>query len=207
MNQNLNITDKKVPLEYYGFIYKTTFPDGMIYVGKTKKRINVMYFGSGGEFSKQEKSVGKKNLKREIIIFVNSSKHLMLFETQFIRKLDSINPLVGYNKRSDSHDFVYTEESCRKIGDRHRNKVLSKETRDKISKTRIERKIQAHNKGIPASEEQKKNQSVKMSGENHPMYGKTHRKSTIKKMKKKRASQILPKLDRNEKGRFLKLKR
>lgn len=46
---NLNISNKIVPENYFGFIYKTTFPNGMIYVGETEKRTEENYFGSGNK--------------------------------------------------------------------------------------------------------------------------------------------------------------
>ena len=60
-----------VPEEYYGFIYKTVFPNGKIYIGQTTKRVDVNYLGTGGLFLRNAfKKYGKENCVREILRFL-----------------------------------------------------------------------------------------------------------------------------------------
>ena len=46
MNNNLNTTSIPIPQEYYGFLFKTKFPDEKIYIGQTTKEVKISYFGS-----------------------------------------------------------------------------------------------------------------------------------------------------------------
>jgi len=93
----LNCTNKQIPDLYYGFIYKTTLPDGKIYIGQTTNRFNKNYYGSGTNISKFINENGKSCLNREILKFVNSQKSLNKFEEIFIRKFKSYNENIGLN--------------------------------------------------------------------------------------------------------------
>lgn len=87
----------EIPEEYYGFIYKTTFPNGKIYIGQTTLRINKNYFGSGHIAILAIKKYGTENLKREIIKFVDSKNKLDVWEKILIKKHKSFDSLIGYN--------------------------------------------------------------------------------------------------------------
>ena len=95
--EKLNITNKQIPETYAGFIYKTIFPNGKIYVGQSTKRINIIYFGSGKDCEKAIKEHGKKNLIREILRFCATQIQLDFWEAYWIKKLKATDPEVGYN--------------------------------------------------------------------------------------------------------------
>lgn len=63
---NLNCTNKNVPKDYFGFIYKTIFPNGKIYIGQSTRNINLSYFGSGIKVHSFLKTNSNDELKREI---------------------------------------------------------------------------------------------------------------------------------------------
>lgn len=95
----LNYSNKEIPCVYYGFIYKTIFPNGKIYIGQTTKRVNELYFGSGGIYFKNAiNKYGKKCLKRIILKFVQNKKSLDIFEHIYIKKCKSDNSNFGYNE-------------------------------------------------------------------------------------------------------------
>lgn len=93
----LNCTDKAIPNKYYGFIYKTIFPNGKIYVGQTTKRVDRKYLGSGTKVKDFIDSKGEEGIKREILIFCKNQKILNKFEEVFITNLDCLNKNRGYN--------------------------------------------------------------------------------------------------------------
>ena len=78
-------------------IYKTTNKiDGKIYVGQDKYNKS-SYFGSGTIIRQMLKKFGKENFTREILAHCNSQEDLSKKERYWIKKLDSTNPIVGYN--------------------------------------------------------------------------------------------------------------
>ena len=95
---NLNCTNINIPKEYYGFIYKTIFTNGKIYIGQTTKRVNVNYFGSGGVLLQNAfNKYGRNNCKGEILKFCNNQIRLDKWEQIFILKFNSTNIEIGYN--------------------------------------------------------------------------------------------------------------
>jgi hypothetical protein len=81
---------------YYGFVFKVIFPNGMIYVGQTTKRQHIQYFGTGGkDYQKLIKECEKENLIRHVLAFCGNSFVLNKMEEYFIKKLQS--NITGYN--------------------------------------------------------------------------------------------------------------
>ena len=70
----------------------------------------------------------------------------------------------------------HSDEAKQKMSESHRRENLSEET--------IQRMSESH-KGIKQSEESKRKISEKMTGENHPMYGKHHSKETKENISEK----------------------
>ena len=84
-------------------IYKITYPNGKIYIGKDSTGDNLRYFGSPDreylekDFSwEQQKDI---TLRKEILFCSEdiSDADLTKKETEFIEKCGSNNPAVGYN--------------------------------------------------------------------------------------------------------------
>jgi len=81
----------------YGFIYKTTLPDGRYYIGQHKIisqiTLDPTYFGSGVIIKDYIKSKGSKDLKREILEFGNDHNDLNLLETKYVTATVLSDPL------------------------------------------------------------------------------------------------------------------
>jgi group I intron endonuclease len=178
----LNCTDKIVPDKYFGFIYKTIFPNGKIYIGQTTKRSNKKYFGSGKALLKAINKYGECNLKREILIFVNCNSKANKFEEFFIKKFDSTNLSIGYNilpGSASEYSAMQIPEIAAKVSEANKGKIWSDEIKQRISKsvsktmTKERRElISSQHKGKKMSDESIRLISIATKGENNPMYGK-----------------------------------
>jgi len=156
----LNCNDKEIPENYHGFIYKTIFPNGKIYIGQTTKRVEQIYFGSGTKVYSFVESKGTIGIKREILIFCKNQIILNKFEEIFINKLNSTNHKIGYN---------IIKGSVSKF-----NPMKNPDSVEKLRKYVIQNHPM---RGIRHSEEYKQNMSDilkkrEFSGENNPMFGK-----------------------------------
>jgi|TergutMp193P3_1026864.scaffolds.fasta_scaffold166485_2 hypothetical protein len=85
-------------------IFKITYPNGMIYIGKDSKN-HINYFGSPVIKRLEEDFPWKKRkifcIKKEILWSRKniSEKELLEKEKEFIIKLGANNPSIGYNLR------------------------------------------------------------------------------------------------------------
>jgi hypothetical protein len=72
----------------YGFIYKTTLPDGRYYIGQHKicnpATLDPLYFGSGVIIKDYMKAKGTSSLKREILSYGFSHDEMNILEIQHI---------------------------------------------------------------------------------------------------------------------------
>lgn len=103
------------------------------------------------------------------ILFENLEKEKAIFlEKKLIKELDLMNPEKGYNKTSGGENFKLSEEiklKLSKIRKGEKNSFYGKKHTDKTKKL-----ISKNRKG-------------KCSGNDHPMYGKSHTKEAMKKLK------------------------
>lgn len=82
-------------------IYKITYPNGKIYIGKDLTN-SINYWGSASseyialDFSDEERS--DMTIRREILFESESTKEINKAEVEFIKKYNSNNPEVGYNQ-------------------------------------------------------------------------------------------------------------
>ena len=166
--ENLNSTNISIPKEYYGFIYKTIFPNGKIYIGQTVNRIHITYFGSGIKCNNAINKYGLENLKREILKFVNNQNELNKWEQIFITKFDSTNSKVGYNIENKSFGKGrVSEETRKKLSLVSLGLKRSDETKLKMKLSalkRFENPIQRLNKSKPCSDETKQKLRLKSLG-------------------------------------------
>ncbi|SEF14572.1 MULTISPECIES: GIY-YIG nuclease family protein [Pseudomonadota] len=85
-------------------VYKITFPNGKIYVGKDEGGLghSLRYFGSwdnalvAQDFSKAELS--DLTLRKQILFESESKEEVRRMESEFIRSLRSSDPVIGYNR-------------------------------------------------------------------------------------------------------------
>ncbi|NWK79797.1 GIY-YIG nuclease family protein [Aquitalea sp. LB_tupeE] len=89
----------------FGYVvYKITFPNGKIYIGKDEggKGHSLQYFGSWDaesvemDFSKEELS--DFTLRKEILFETSGKDEVRSMEGVFIRQFQSNNPEIGYNR-------------------------------------------------------------------------------------------------------------
>lgn len=89
---------------FFYVIYKITFPNGKIYIGKDvgSGGHSIRYFGSWNnalveaDFSKKE--LMKFTLTKEILFESESKEEVSFIEAKFIREYQSNNPEIGYNR-------------------------------------------------------------------------------------------------------------
>lgn len=114
--EKLNFNKAEIPEEYHGFIYKTVFPNGKIYIGQTIRPLHITYFGSGILVTTAINKYTIESLKREILRFSSSQKDMNTWEQIFIKKFKSTDLRIGYNLEKKSFGRErYTEETRMKI--------------------------------------------------------------------------------------------
>jgi group I intron endonuclease len=138
--------------------------NGKSYIGQHSSDELGTYWGSGKLIKRAIKKYGIENFERTILERCSNKKELDEREKYWIREKDSIN--TGYNLTEggtggDTSKFInYSEEW--KEGQRNRTKLYW----DLLS------------------EEGHKERSIKISGENNGMFGKTHSEETKNKISK-----------------------
>lgn len=132
----------------YGYIYKTTFPNGKIYVGQSHKNIefNPKYHGSGIIVVKFLKTHNENELTTELIEWCYSKEELDVREIYWIKELNTLIPN-GYNiseggeggnlgeavnikfkelnKTNRMHGKNHTEEAKKKMSEKAKNRDYS----------------------------------------------------------------------------------
>lgn len=86
-------------------VYKLTFPNGKIYVGKDigGEGHSLRYFGSwsddlvGRDFSKEE--LMDFTVRKQILFESTNKEEVSKKESEYIRALGATNPEIGYNQR------------------------------------------------------------------------------------------------------------
>jgi hypothetical protein len=82
-------------------IYKITYPNGKIYIGKDLTD-SINYFGSASstliakDFSREQRQ--SMTITKDILFESESSEEINLREAAFIREYQSNNPKIGYNQ-------------------------------------------------------------------------------------------------------------
>jgi group I intron endonuclease len=160
-------------------IYKTTnLINGKFYIGFDTKN-NSKYLGSGLHLKRAIKKYGRENFAKVILEICSSLEELSKREIYWIEKTKAVK--LGYNISK---------------GGKGGNKNHTDKTKEKISKTRKQKKIipwnkgkkglqVAWNKGLTKDiDERIKEYAKKISGKNHGMYGKHHTEESKQKISK-----------------------
>lgn len=149
----------------YGYIYKTTnLINNKIYVGQhTSDCFDVKYKGSGTVLAKAIKKYGWDNFVCEILCECDSIEELNAKEMEFITKLDSTNPTIGYNIKYGGSNSPCPEIIKKKISETQKlnpNRSMlgrkhSDKTKEQMSKSSI---------GKKKSDEARKHMSIAKMG-------------------------------------------
>lgn len=133
------------------YIYKVTnLINGKIYIGQHLNPKRKSYLGSGILIKNAIKKYGRKNFHKEILEYCNSKEVLNEKEKHWIDKLDSTNLDIGYNLDKGGGRTLEEDYSI-KMSNKLKGRKLSEEAKMNISKNHAD-----------------------VSGENNPMWGKTH---------------------------------
>lgn len=174
----------------YGYIYITTnLINGKQYIGQKKSDIFLenKYLGSGCALSKSVDKYGHENFKVELIEKCNSQEELNAREYYWIKYYDAVNSRNFYNLREGGNQPGFSEQSREKMRNNHANisgsnhprynkgylvsgennpmygKHHTKESREKMSKTRRENYLNGMYEHLHHQDNR---------GKNNPMYGK-----------------------------------
>jgi hypothetical protein len=163
--------------EYYTYAYLRK--DGTpYYIGKGKKR------KVGNAYSRtlaEHRNISIPPIDRIIILKhfdleFDAFKHEIYMIAVFGRK-DLCTGILHNRSAGGEGASEMSQEQREKVSKVHKGKVLSSETKKKISKTRLEREYKF-------SDERKQRYSEMYSGKGNPNYGKKHSPETLKKISK-----------------------
>lgn len=167
-----------------GYIYLLTDNrNGKKYVGKHIGTDN-NYFSGGVIPNKIAKKHGKE-IFTKIILENNIINENLLLEKEiyYIEKYDTFNNGYNLTKGGDGGGtWIHKKTTVEKerISNVKRNKMIGR----KFSEKTLE-KMSLAKKGIPLTEEHKKNISISQSGKNHPWFGRNHSEESKKKISEK----------------------
>lgn len=127
-------------------IYKHTAPNGKVYIGQTCQ-IPEQRFGNNGcryrgctLFYNAIQKYGWDNIKHEILLEGLTQAEANEKEVKFIHEYNSNDRKYGYNLQSGGNNGSPTLETRRKMAEWQIGKVLSEETKYKISMSKTGRK-------------------------------------------------------------------
>ena len=183
---------------YYGYVYLTTnLVNGKQYIGCHRAKEDDDYIGSGKLFLRAVNKYGKSNFFKEILEWCYSEEELFMKESYYgklfnavesksfynVSELGHKNPVL-YGERNGFYNKTHSNETKQKLSDVHKGKIISEETKLKMSQRSKElwedpefHSRMTHNRlGHKHSEETK----LKIGNSNR---GKTMSKESIEKIK------------------------
>lgn len=172
-------------------IYITTnIKNGKKYLGKDTKN-DPNYLGSGVILKLAIKKYGKENFKKEIIEVCQDQNELKLREKYWLDFYDAGNNRMFYNwhnhstgspkgKKHPNYKKPLSNYARRKLSEFNRGKVLSEETKRKMSESQTGEKN--HMFGKTHSNEARLKLRNANIGTKNPMFGKSHSQEIRSKM-------------------------
>ena len=157
------------------------------YIGITSQKTSDRWkngkgYSNNEHFYNTINKYGWDNFEHKVLFENLSKEDACKIEIQLISKHKTTNREFGYNHTTGGEHYTHTEESKYKISERFRGKKLSEEHCKKLSDS---------HKGQILTEYARQRYIELCSGENHPMYGKTHTKEAREKISKARTGKKL----------------
>lgn len=164
---------------YVYFIYKTTCNiTNRYYIGMHKThRLTDGYVGSGTLLKRSIQKHGKENHTTEIIEYCENEielakKEELIVNTELLKDNLCMNLKTGGRGGATMTGRKMSDETKKKIGDAHRGRIISQETRDKISKTLSELDLMTGNQYAKGNKSwvgrKHKKESLVLMRDNHP---------------------------------------
>lgn len=122
-------------------VYKHTSPSNKVYIGITSREPEKRWRNGNGYYNNKHfynaiKKYGWDNFQHEVLHTGLTKEEAEQKEIELIKQYNSANPNYGYNlDNGGSCADRVTEATRRKISQRNKGKIISKETRMKISKS------------------------------------------------------------------------
>lgn len=166
-------------------VYKHTAPNGKIYIGITSQTPKERWRNGNGyqrcqAFKKAINKYGWENIKHEIL-FENLTKEAAEEkERSEIIKTRSNEKQFGYNIQSGGNaKGKHSEETRKKISNANKGKIVTKQTREKMSKNHADVRKEKNpwykkHPNEATREKMRAAQTGKQTGEKNPMFGKRH---------------------------------
>jgi group I intron endonuclease len=166
-------------------VYKHTSPNGKVYIGITAQAVTERWRKGKGylhcpHFNKAIEKYGWDNFKHEILYTGLTKSQAEEKEVELIEVYQSTNPRFGYNCDSGGNvNRCHNEETKRKISEKHKGKIVSPETRAKMSRNHADfrgERSPLYGKALTAEHRRKLSEAHigKRIGEDNPMFGKKH---------------------------------
>lgn len=157
-------------------IYCHTTPSGKRYIGQTRQSLNARWqngrgYATNDYFTKAINKYGWDNIKHSVLCWCSSKDAANFLEQWFIKEYDTHNKKHGYNLTLGGDGGlgrVITDEYREKMRRIGKKRGISPELNKKMKEGRRKNGWRRR----PMTEEEKKAVSERMSGENHPYYGK-----------------------------------
>lgn len=168
-------------------IYKLIFPNLKVFIGQTKKSFNKrLYQYKSDAYNDKRKSYdrfvsrairkyGWNNIRKEIVLYCEENQ-IDYYEKELIKLYNSNNKLFGYNLESGGNkNKILSEETKNKISIANTGKKRDDKFKEILRRSRIGKPSgMKHKKHSDESKEKMKKSSKHLSGKNHSMYGKKH---------------------------------
>ena len=174
-------------------VYKHTAPNGKVYIGITCQTLEERWKDGRGYkgqvFYKAIQKYGWENIKHEKICECSKKDDAEKVEIILIKHYKSNQKQYGYNVSNGGNvGGKHSEETKRKIGAKHKGKIVSEETKMLMRLHHHDvSKENNPNYGKKFSEERRKQMSEarkgKRMGVESPRFGKKHSEETLKRMR------------------------
>ena len=198
-------------------IYKiTNLINGKIYIGQDSKNDDT-YYGSGLIIKRAINKYGKENFNKELIEICNSKEELNKKEIFWISEFNSTNSDIGYNLSIGGNGGNLGEYVNKKISEKSKLRVVSDETKKKLSilnkgeknafygkhhSEETKKHLSEQKIGFKHTTESKLKISKATKGENNPFYGKYHSDELKNRFRKMYGNKVIVKYKNGDVNKY-----